>query len=272
MSQADNKFTQDELLSLFSNMMGPAAAAPAAPPVSPPAPAPVVAPPPLVPAPAGAPPAAPPPPPPLAPPPPPPPVAAGMSAPVAPPPPPVISAPPPVMAAPSAPPSVLGRPPAAVAAPPVTSPPPAPAEAPAPVAALPTAVTVDPAARAAVEDLGHQFEIGRNRVEQVLTPFIGEKVTKKMLAWSLERAQKNHPIMRNVHWAPSGDLLDNGEIEVTALVKNLDTFPGQDVRALVKAALNELLTMRLAAVEQGLGPSMRQAVEKEVARLGELLR
>ena len=126
--------------------------------------------------------------------------------------------------------------------------------------------------RTAVEDLGHQFEIGRTRMEQVLTPFISEKVTKKMFTWSLERAQKNHPILRNVHWSASGELLDNGSIEVDRMSKNLDALAGQNVVALAKAALLELLTSRLAAVEQGLGASMRQAVEKEVAKLGAFLK
>jgi hypothetical protein len=156
-------------------------------------------------------------------------------------------------------------------------PPPAPAApaaaAPAaPAPAAPTTPVIDEATKHAVEDLGHQFEIGRNRVEQVLTPFIGEKVTKKMLAWSLERVQKTHPIMKMVHWAPNGDLLDNGEVEVGRLVQNLDGFIGMDAVMIVKAALNELLNMRLSAVEQTLGPSMRQAVEKEVSKLQELVR
>lgn len=142
------------------------------------------------------------------------------------------------------------------------------AAAPTPVAAAPT---LSPADIAAVEDFGHQFEIGRMRMEQVLTPFISEKVTRKMLAWSLERVQKSHPIMKNVHWAPSGDLLDNGAIEVERLKKNLDGFAGQPVVTLVKAALSELLGMRLIAVEQGLGASMRQTVEKEVTKLAALL-
>jgi hypothetical protein len=139
-------------------------------------------------------------------------------------------------------------------------------------APVPAPTAVGPAEKATVDDLGHQFEIGRTRMEQVLTPFISEKVAKKMFTWSLERMQKIHPILKNVHWSPSGELLDNGSVEVEKLVKNLDSFLGQDVVALTKAALRELLAVRLAAVEQGLGASMRQAVEKEVAKLGSLLK
>lgn len=193
-------------------------------------------------------------------------------------PPPVVAAPPvpPVPPVASAPPPspVLGRPPAPVVAPPPPAPvapvAPAPSVPPAPAGGV--APTIDDATKKAVEDLGHQFEIGRNRVEQVLTPFIGEKVTKKMLAWSLERVQKTHAVMKMVHWGPSGDLLDNGEVDVEHLVKNLDGFIGMDVILIVKTALLELLNIRLSAVEQTLGPSMRQAVEKEVAKLGEILR
>lgn len=184
-----------------------------------------------------------------------------QAAPPPPVPPPVVpAAPPPAPPAPVHVDPVLASPP-----PPVAPPPPA-----APVAAAPTAIT--PAEVSQVEDLGHQFEIGRARMEQVLTPFISDKVTRKMLAWSLERVQKNHPIMKNVHWSPSGDLLDNGAIEVERLKKNLDGFVGQPVVALVKAALLELLSMRLTAVEQGLSSSMRQAMEKEAAKLAALLR
>ena len=122
-----------------------------------------------------------------------------------------------------------------------------------------------------VEELGHQFEIGRQRVRQLLIPFIGERVTKKMLAWSLERVQKGHPIFKNVHWSSQGELHDDGMIEVDRLVKNAQAVQGQDVLALTKAAMLELLAARLAAVEQGLGASLRQAVEKEVRRLEELL-
>jgi len=131
---------------------------------------------------------------------------------------------------------------------------------------------VSPEDLKAVDDLGHQFEIGRVRMEQVLSPFISEKVAKKMLAWSLDRAQKTHPILKNVHWSPSGDLLDNGEIEVTRLVKNVEAFAGQPVVQLVKLAMSDLLVIRLEAVEKGLGPSMKQSVDKEVARLRDILK
>jgi len=131
---------------------------------------------------------------------------------------------------------------------------------------------VSPEDLKAVDDLGHQFEIGRVRMEQVLSPFISEKVAKKMLAWSLDRGQKTHPILKNVHWSPSGDLLDNGEIEVTRLVKNVEAFAGQPVVQLVKLAMSDLLVIRLEAVEKGLGPSMKQSVDKEVARLRDILK
>ena len=125
---------------------------------------------------------------------------------------------------------------------------------------------------AKVEDIGHQFEISRARMEQVLTPFISEKVAKKLLMWGLERVQRNHAILRNVHWSPGGDLVDNGTIEVNRLVKNAEALPiDQDAVAAAKAALMELVAVRLQAVEQGLGPSMKQAVEKEVMRLREIL-
>jgi hypothetical protein len=144
---------------------------------------------------------------------------------------------------------------------------------PPPVPAAPAAaVPITPEDLKAVDDLGHQFEIGRVRMEQVLTPFIGDKVTKKMLAWSLDRTQKTHAVLRNTHWSVSGDLLDNGEIEVGKLVKNLEGFPGQPLVQMVKLAFSDLLVARLDAVEKGLGPSMKQAVEKEVKRLEEILK
>jgi len=126
---------------------------------------------------------------------------------------------------------------------------------------------------AKVEEIGHQFEISRARMEQVLTPFISERVAKKLLMWGLDRVQRNHPILRNVHWSPSGDLVDNGTIEVNRFVKNAEALPAdQDPVAAAKAALLELVTVRLSAVEQGLGPSMKQAVEREVTRLREILK
>ena len=272
---AQEKFTQDELMQLFGASLGGPAPAPAAPP--PPAPAPVAPAPPAPPVAPVAPPPAPLPVPPV--------VAAApplAQAPVAvPPPPPLPVAP----VAPMAPPPVV--PVMAPPAPPMAgtpfAPPPPPMSPPtAPPAAAPTAPNAPvagappmppaPEVVAAVDDLGHQFEIGRVRMEQVLTPFIGDKVTKKMLAWSLERAQKTHPILKNVHWSQTNDLLDNGEVEVSRLVKNIELFPAQPILQMVKAALADLIQMRLAAVEQGLGPSMKQAVEKEVARLAEILR
>lgn len=118
-----------------------------------------------------------------------------------------------------------------------------------------------------VEELGHQFEIGRTRMQQLLVPFIGERVTKKMLAWSLEHVQKSHPILKNVHWSSQGELHGDGTIEVARLVKNVQNILGQNVVGLTKASMLDLLKARLAAVEQGLGVSLRQAVEKEVRRL-----
>ena len=123
-----------------------------------------------------------------------------------------------------------------------------------------------------VEDILVAFEQVRGRMEQVLTPFIGDKITKKMLAWSFERAVKNHPVLKDTHWSMTGDFLDNGAIESGRLLKSLSAFAGQDTVALVKAALSELLKTRLAAVEQGLGPSLRQSVEKEVGKLEAMLK
>jgi len=106
----------------------------------------------------------------------------------------------------------------------------------------------------------------------VLTPFIGDKITKKMLSWSFERAVKSHPILKDTHWSMSGEYLDNGAIESGRVIKALAAYQGQDTVAMVKAALSELLKMRLAAVEQGLGPSLRQTVEKEIGKLGDILK
>ena len=123
-----------------------------------------------------------------------------------------------------------------------------------------------------IEGILEQFDAVRNRMEMVLTPFIGDKITKKMLSWSFERAVKSHPILKDTHWTMTGEYLDNGAIESGRVIKALAAYQGQDTVALVKAALSELLKMRLAAVEQGLGPSLRQTVEKEVGKLGDILK
>jgi hypothetical protein len=109
-------------------------------------------------------------------------------------------------------------------------------------------------------------------MEQVLTPFIGEKVARKMFSWSLDRASKTHLVLKNVHWSMAGELLDNGAIDVERLLRNFEHFPGVDTVALVKAAFSELLAVRLGAIEQGLGSSMRSAMEKDVLRLEEILK
>jgi hypothetical protein len=88
----------------------------------------------------------------------------------------------------------------------------------------------------------------------------------------LDRVQKAHPILKNTHWGPTGELLENGEVSVPQLLKNLESAAGQPVTDLVKAGLRELLAIRLDALEKSLGASVKQIVEKEVARLGEILR
>ena len=53
-----------------------------------------------------------------------------------------------------------------------------------------------------------------------------------------ERVAKGHPILKNVHWSMSGDLLDNGAIETERLIKNLEGFAGQDVDGFVLEHMN----------------------------------
>jgi len=269
----EDKFSQDELSNLMKMLQD---AGPAKPPAGPAPkseeePPGLPLPPPLAPKPAPV-----PPPKPVQPAPPAPPAAAAPPKPVqpAPPAPPAAAAPPkPVQPTPPVPPAaaVSPKPVPPPAAPAAEAPPPPPPPAPQDIHGSQEPIARTPEMLVA-EDIARQFEVCRVHMEQVLTPFIGEKVAKKMLSWSLDRASKTNPVLKNVHWSMSGDLLDNGSIDAERLLRNFEHFPGVDAVGLVKKALSELLAMRLGAIEQGLGSSMRSAIEKDVLRLEEILK
>lgn len=107
----------------------------------------------------------------------------------------------------------------------------------------------------------------RNIILYELKDLVGERKTFTMLVRTFELAREKHPeIFRNANWDPSGNLLEDGSVDSQRLLENKNALEASKADAVLDAALSVLLSLRLQAVEKGLGTGLKNKVRAHLAQ------
>ncbi|HET9868924.1 MAG TPA: hypothetical protein VFR02_00290 [bacterium] len=94
-----------------------------------------------------------------------------------------------------------------------------------------------------------------------LRDLVGERKTFKMLERTVELAREKYPeIFRNANWDAAGNLLEDGSLDSQRLVENKASLDPAKANQVFDAGLGALLSLRLQAVEKGLGTGMKNKV------------
>ncbi len=87
-----------------------------------------------------------------------------------------------------------------------------------------------------------------------LAPLIGIKAASSMLNKTVERARAKAPVvLKDANWTMDGSLREDGSVDPERLLRNAGTLPVSSRVPDYVAALKELCTLRVRAVEAGLG-------------------
>jgi len=101
----------------------------------------------------------------------------------------------------------------------------------------------------------------RNIIIHELKDLVGEKKTFKMLERTVELTREKYPeIFRNANWDAAGNLLQDGSLDSQRLVENKNALDPSKANAVFDAGLGTLLSLRLQALEKGLGTGMKNKV------------
>jgi len=94
-----------------------------------------------------------------------------------------------------------------------------------------------------------------------LKDLVGEKKTYKMLERTVELAREKFPeVFRNANWDSSGNLLEDGSLDSQRLIENKSLLESAKAKTGFDLALGTLLSLRLQAIEKGLGAGMKNKV------------
>ncbi len=133
----------------------------------------------------------------------------------------------------------------------------------APVAAAAVAVSAEESLKQAQKEYEFLllYDEFRNIIIHELKDLVGEKKTFKMLERTVELTREKYPeIFRNANWDAAGNLLQDGSLDSQRLVENKNSLDPSKANAVFDAGLGTLLSLRLQAVEKGLGTGMKNKV------------
>ncbi len=107
----------------------------------------------------------------------------------------------------------------------------------------------------------------RNILFLELNPLVGERKSKTMLSRSVELAMPKFPdVLRKANWDMEGNLIDDGRLDDQRLLENRNTLDPAFADSTLNAALGTLLSLRLQAVEKGLGTGMKSKVRSRMVQ------
>jgi hypothetical protein len=133
----------------------------------------------------------------------------------------------------------------------------------APAQAAPAAVSSEEALRLVQKEYEFLllYDEFRNIIIHELRDLVGEKKTFKMLERTVELTREKYPeIFRNANWDAAGNLLQDGSLDSQRLIENKNALDPSKANAVFDAGLGTLLSLRLQAVEKGLGTGMKNKV------------
>ena len=98
-----------------------------------------------------------------------------------------------------------------------------------------------------------------------LAPLIGIKAATNMLNKTVEKARAKAPVvLKDGNWKMDGSLRDDGSVDPERLLKNVSSLPAGSRVADYLAGLRELISLRIKAVEAGLGATTATEMKARV--------
>jgi len=105
-----------------------------------------------------------------------------------------------------------------------------------------------------------------------LAPLIGIKAANNMLNKSVEKARSKAPIvLKDANWRMDGTLREDGSVDPERLLKNVASLPAATRVPDYLAGMHELVSLRIKAVEAGLGATTSDEMKAKVLALRESL-
>jgi hypothetical protein len=105
------------------------------------------------------------------------------------------------------------------------------------------------------KDLFLAYDYFREVFLDELKDSAGPRKTTVMLVKTFEVAREKHPeIFRNANWDANGNLLEDGSLNIQKIIDNKSALDPKQADITLDSALLSLLSLRLQAVEKGLGP------------------
>lgn len=104
------------------------------------------------------------------------------------------------------------------------------------------------------QDYFKAYDHFREIILEELKDSVGPRKTCSMLVKTFEAAREKFPdVFRNANWNVNGNLLEDGSLNANKMLENRNALDSKQPDALLDAALNSLLNLRLQAIEKGLG-------------------
>jgi hypothetical protein len=98
-----------------------------------------------------------------------------------------------------------------------------------------------------------------------LAPLIGIKAATNMLNKTVEKARAKAPVvLKDANWKMDGSLRDDGSVDPERLLKNVSSLPAGSRAADYITGLRELCSLRIKAVEAGLGATTANEMKTRV--------
>jgi hypothetical protein len=98
-----------------------------------------------------------------------------------------------------------------------------------------------------------------------LAPLIGIKAATNMLNKTVEKARAKAPVvLKDANWKMDGSLRDDGSVDPERLLKNVSGLPAGSRAADYISGLRELCSLRIKAVEAGLGATTANEMKTRV--------
>lgn len=88
-----------------------------------------------------------------------------------------------------------------------------------------------------------------------------------MFVKTFEAARERHSdVLRNTNWDASGNLLEDGSLNVQRMMDNKGALDGKQAEVMVDNALLFLFNLRIQAVEKGLGPEYGTRIKTQIRK------
>ncbi len=117
------------------------------------------------------------------------------------------------------------------------------------------------------EDFINAYDRFRSIFFEELKNTIDVRKISNMFVKTFEAARERHlDVLRNTNWDSSGNLLEDGSLNVQRMLDNKNALDPKQAEVMVDNALLFLFNLRIQAVEKGLGPEYGGRVKSQIRK------